>query len=180
MDTRTHIPYHTRARDLRIAIQYSRAKFGRLLGMDPNSVNRLEKGKKRLNLPQIRRLRIMERAFQEHLNEYYKVCKKFNCKYPWGREEKFYSTYDGRTFVKKLLFYRSSHILPSRQEDIEALGGLEAFGVTPLQAERLRRGRPILCRSDEAKTRPTGELITPRRSKLGGHGQVSSGRPANG
>lgn len=175
MDTRIHIPYHRRILSLRLAIRYSRTRFARLLGVALKSIELLEKGEMRLDLPSIIRLRLMEKAFQEYLDEYYRLCKKFHCVWTWGKEEKVYGKWDGRVYTKKMVVYRSSHILPSRQEDIEALGGLEAFGVNPISTERRKRGRPKLHRGSEDEAQTDSERGTPKRSKLGSDDRVRTG-----
>ena len=117
-------PFAWRLHRLRIAIRYSRPKFARVMGIMTGTYDSLMAGQ-RPSLYQIRRLRLMEKAFRERLDEYTANPKKFA---GWGKEEKVYGKWEGNLYEKRMVYYRSSNLLPVRAEDIEALGGLEVFG----------------------------------------------------
>ncbi len=133
MDPNLSIPYHTRIHNLRIAIHYSRATFARILGISQYYLDKLESKHKRdrvqPRLAVIKRLRLMERAFREPLAQYYKDVKKWGARETWGKEEKVYLPFDGNNYTMRMKKqYRSRVLLPIRQTDIDALGGIEVFG----------------------------------------------------
>lgn len=130
-------PFARRLHSLRIAIRYSRAKFARVMGIVTATYDSLMKGK-RPSIYQVRRLQLMERAFKERLDEYHADQKKFNW---WGKEEKVYEKWEGFNYKKRMVKFRSSNLLPARKADIEALGGLEVFGLRAGKKARSVAGR---------------------------------------
>jgi hypothetical protein len=70
----------------------------------------------------------MEKAFDSYLTDYWKMVKKWGTMRIWGKEIKVYGRYEGDLFRRRMMDgYRWSNRLPDRQEDIEALGGIEMF-----------------------------------------------------
>jgi hypothetical protein len=93
----------------------------------------MERGRKvGPNLEQIRRLRILERAYERQLTEYYKIKKKYGVRV-WGAEGEVFSKwegYTGRKVMKKQ--YRSRVTLPDDLRYVDILGGLEEFSINKL------------------------------------------------
>ena len=117
-------PFANRIHKLRMAIRYSKNKFARVWGTATATYNSIEKGA-RPSIHLIRRLKIMERAFKEPLELYLSNPRKYG---GWGKEEKVYGKYEGDLYTKKMVKFRSTNLLPLRQADIEALGGMAVFG----------------------------------------------------
>ena len=126
-DPKIEMPYKDRVFAIRMAVHYTKAAMSKVLDMDVNQYIRLEKGEFRPRLNVIRRIRILERAFSIYLEEYYRLVKKFGSKWTWGKETKIYERYGGRKYKKLPVGYRCSSIIPGRDEDIEALGGMRTF-----------------------------------------------------
>ncbi len=127
MDPLIHKPWKDRIFELRMAIRYTKGMFAKVLQVSTSRFNDLELGKSEPNLRNIRRLRLMEKAFSEYMPEYYRLVKKFGSKYTWGREVKVYEKYAGYKFHKRAVSFTSSTIVPSRQEDFDSLGGMATF-----------------------------------------------------
>lgn len=128
-DSRINTPYPKRIHQLRMAVKYTKCKFARVMGIPPVALERLLSG----GIPtlyQIRRLRLMERAFAEPLNLYLSNPRKYG---GWGKTEKVYEPYGGLKFTRRMLVYKSANTLPIRAKDIEALGGMEIFGRTAVR-----------------------------------------------
>jgi DNA-binding XRE family transcriptional regulator len=128
MDDKILIPWKVRIFQLRIAIRYLPNKFARVLGVPNVTLRRLEKGELEPNVRTIRRIRLMEHAFDEELVHYHYLVKRFGSKYPWGKEVKVYEKYGGYKHTKQALGYRSSKVVPRRKADYEALGGVGVWG----------------------------------------------------
>jgi len=143
MDARLDTPWKVRIFQLRMAIRYLPPQFARVLGTNTGTLRRLEKGELEPNIQTIRRIRLMEHAFDEELEEYYKLCKRFKCKWTWGKEIKVYEKYGGYAFKRRAVSYANSKVVPRRKEDYEALGGMAVWGVIENPTKRNYKRRHI-------------------------------------
>lgn len=140
MDPNIHIPYYRRILYLRLAIHSSHHHLARLLGIPGcgSQVRDIERGQSRISTRVIQRLRLLEKAYERQLREYHK--KRYGVVWTWGKEIKVWPRWDGYKYKKiRSPVYRPAIILPDDPAYIEALGGVEAFGITKTGK---RRGRP--------------------------------------
>ena len=151
MDPNLNIPWKLRLFQIRMAIRYLPPNFARLLGVNTHTYQRLEKGDLDPNIATIRRIRLLERAFAEELEVYYKLAKRFHNRCTWGNERKVYEKYGGYAYKKVAVGYRSSNIIPRRQEDIDALGGMGVF--------RYAQGAPVSVAGPKDKRRRENRAI---------------------
>jgi DNA-binding XRE family transcriptional regulator len=138
MDPKLLIPWKRRILQLRLAIMYLRPKFARVLGVNTHTLMRLEKGELEPNVRTIRRIRLLEHAFDEELAEYFKQVRKWGAIWTWGKEENVYEKYGGYKHKKVAVGYATSNIVPRRKADYEALGGMGVWGNIQTEANRAK------------------------------------------
>ena len=153
MDSKIATPWKTRLFQIRMAIRYLPPNFARLLGVNTTTYQRLEKGELEPNIATIRRIRLLEHAFDEELEVYFKQVRRWHSRCTWGNERKIYEKYGGYAFKKVAVGYRSSNAIPRRQEDIEALGGIRVF--------RYVQGAPVPHVGPKDKRRRENRAIPP-------------------
>jgi DNA-binding XRE family transcriptional regulator len=139
MDPKLLIPWKRRILQLRLAIMYLRPAFARVLGVNTQTLTRLEKGELEPNVRTIRRIRLLEHAFDEELAEYHKQVRKWGAIWTWGKEEKVYEKYGGYKHKKVAVGYATSNIVPRRKADYEALGGVGVWGKIKAKTSRADR-----------------------------------------
>ncbi len=136
MDSKLSIPWSRRIQNVRYAAHYGVLGFSRIFGVNSRTIKNLESGS-RPSLTQIRRIRQLERIFSDALTRYLKDCKRWGRNQAsWEQRDIVYDDYEGRNFRTVTRTF-GQPLIPTRPQDIEALGGMEVLR----RAVRLRAGK---------------------------------------
>ena len=97
-----------------------------LLGIGQGAVNGIIRGN-RPTLYQVRRIRLLERIFADDIENFKREVRKWRAvkHAKLERDEIVYDAYNG-TLTRTVTHYHGRAIIPTRPEDIKALGGMEA------------------------------------------------------
>ena len=166
MDANLTIPWSKRIQYLRWAIRYTKSGFSMLLGIGQGAVNGIIRGN-RPTLYQVRRIRLLERIFADDIENFKREVRKWRAvkHAKLERDEIVYDAYNG-TLTRTVTHYHGRAIIPTRPEDIKALGGMEAvsraasvqekkYEVTEARRSSLRRVRRIVERKHRTRTNST-------------------------
>lgn len=179
MDPNLKIPWSRRIYTLRQSTHYTPRGLSILLNIGLQTLHAVESGQFQPTLELMRRVRLLERIFHDSILQYAKDKKRWGERsLLWEKRTKQYDDFNGLQYRTKTQYF-GAPIIPERETDIEALGGMDLIRRAAGKKYRtgitgLRFGRKNARQYSNATVEPGCKLVenNPQRSRQSDDGRT--------